>query len=237
MLTFLAEWNKTCSSVETVSLLRSVAAVSRWARVAPYFTQRPSAAHDRCRFHVQWIFLICARDKPRRASGDRQPVSMGLLSANSSLSPTITRCKGGEKQKWEAAMTMKNFSEFFQKSFFILWLKWVIYSLWNWSMGEGSDNLLHFLFWDNIILFRWECGNRSVGMGAWGQECGDGSNFFGWSIFKTCFLCYDSKTLIFSHWHGSVGPGEWLFVLESVFRLHLFDGAGGCQWEFRGKSV
>ena len=53
--------------------------------------------------------------------------------------------------------------------------------------------------------------------------------------FKTCFLCYDSKRLNFSHWHGSVGQGnDYLFF--SLFSDYIFllgledvDGSAGTR--------
>ncbi len=103
-------------------------------------------------------------------------------------------------------------------------------------MGEGSDYLFHCLFLDNIILFGREHGDGSMEAGPWGWE-----QFFSDDLFsKHVFLCYDSKPLNFSHWHGSVGQGnDYLFCLISdyifLFRLeHGFVclGAWGRMWNF-----
>ena len=58
-------------------------------------------------------------------------------------------------------------------------------------------------------------------MGAWGQELGDGSNFFLMIYFQNMFLCYDSKPLNFSHWHGNVGQRN-NFLFFSLFSDYIF---------------
>ena len=70
-------------------------------------------------------------------------------------------------------------------------------------MGEGSDYLFYCLFSENIFLFGWELGDGSVGAGARGWE-----QFILMIYFQTMFLCYDSKPLNFSLWHGNVSQGN-----------------------------
>ena len=52
--------------------------------------------------------------------------------------------------------------------------------------------------------------------------------------FQNMFLCYDSKPLTVSHWHGNVGQGNDYFF-QSVFRLHIFVEAG--EWVHGDGSV
>ena len=68
-------------------------------------------------------------------------------------------------------------------------------------------------------------------MGAWGQELGDGSNFFLMIHFQNMFLCYDLKPLIVSHLHGNMGQGnDYLFFSlfsDYIFLLRLEHGFTG----------
>ena len=74
-------------------------------------------------------------------------------------------------------------------------------------------------------------------MGTWGHELGDGSNIFWMTYFQNIFL-YDSKTLIFSYLHGSVGQGnDYLFFSLSVFGQHNFNWKGVWGWEHGGRSL
>ena len=72
------------------------------------------------------------------------------------------------------------------------------YFCWGWKMGE----------------LRWECGDGSVGTGAWWGE-----RWFFWYFFhKSRFITFELK-------HGQ---GKWLFVSFSVFGQHTFVWMG--EW-------
>ena len=74
-------------------------------------------------------------------------------------------------------------------------------------------------------------------MGTWGQELGDKRNIFWFTYFQNIFL-YDSKTLIFSYLHGSVGQGNYyLFFSLSFFGQHNLNWKGAWEWEHGGRSV
>ncbi len=57
------------------------------------------------------------------------------------------------------------------------------------------------------------------------------------TYFQNIFL-YDSKTLIFSYLHGSVGQGnDYLFFSLSVFGQHNFNWKGVWGWEHDSKTL
>ena len=66
-----------------------------------------------------------------------------------------------------------------------------------------------------------------MGMGTWRQDLGDGSNFLR-IYFQNMFLCYDSKPLFVSHWHGNLDKGndDLFFSLfsDNIFLLRLEHG-------------
>ncbi len=75
------------------------------------------------------------------------------------------------------------FLKIFFQNFFHPMIKMVYLFTLELKHGQGGDYLFHCLFLDNIILF-----GRSVGMGAWGQEIWDGSNFFLMINFQNMFF-------------------------------------------------
>ena len=77
-------------------------------------------------------------------------------------------------------------------------------------------------------------------MGTWGHELGDGSNIFWMTYFQNIFF-YDSKPLIFSYLHGSVGQGYCLF-LDSIILIGRERGdgsmvAGEWRWEQSNEKI
>ena len=99
-------------------------------------------------------------------------------------------------------------------------------------MGKGNDYFFLCLVLDDIFLFGLEHGGGNVGAGAWGWE-----QYFLDDLFQNIFL-YDSKTLIFSYLHGSVGhKNYYLFFSLSVFGQHNLNWKGAWGWEHGGRRV
>ena len=72
-----------------------------------------------------------------------------------------------------------------------------------------------------IICFQntYFCWDGSMETGAWGQECGDRSNF--WMIYYKKTFFHLLIQIVFSHRHGSMNEGS-NYLICSLFLEYLF---------------
>jgi len=105
---------------------------------------------------------------------------------------------------------------------------------WRREHGDGSGG---------TILWGWECGDgslRRVETRAWGRGHEEGSSFW-YSVFRQ-FWIFLIKWFHVSHWHGSMGMGEFLYSVSHVlfekksvgaiitFEFHFYMIVGTSAW-------
>ena len=132
----------------------------------------------------------------------------------------------------------KFFYDLFQKKFYIVWLKWFIFTGALGREGKGSIFFYicfkkYFTSYDSNDLFWQERGEASVGKRAWERECGnctvgtsyDSNDYFDGSM-GTFFLVVDFPILysflefhdkIFLFLHNMIPHSLWLPISQETF--------------------